>query len=122
MYKHGFLFTMIAIVSTVAFTVPVSLQAEGQGKGGCMGKNMPVVADWDQDEDGFLSEAEFSQGRSERMAQMAQEGRKMKGASNMPSFRDIDSDGDGLISDDEFEAHKQEHRAQMQKNAANSDR
>ena len=83
-----------------------------------MGKNMPVVADWDQDEDGFLNEAEFNQGRSERMAQMAEEGRKMKGAANMPSFQDIDSDGDGLISVDEFEAHKKEHRTHMHKDRA----
>ena len=117
MHNHGFLFKMTLIAVVAAFMIPVNLFAQGheKGKGGCMGKNMPVMADWDQDEDGFLNEAEFNQGRSERMAQMAQEGRKMKGAAHKPSFRDIDSDGDGLISDAEFEAHKQDHRAQMGK-------
>ena len=73
----------------------------------------PSFSSFDTDADGKLSSAEYYAGRSQRMADRAKQGGKMKNAANMPTFEDIDTDGDGVLSREEFDAHV---AAQQEKN------
>lgn len=100
---------MAAATITIGFALSSPTSAEGT-RGG-MGMNMPVFADCDLNDDGKITEDEFSKARSQRIAKRAKEGRQMKNLANAPSFHDIDTDDDGVISPDEFAAHQAEHRA-----------
>ncbi len=62
---------------------------------------------YDQDNDGFISEAEFSAARAARMAARASEGRPMRGAASAPAFELFDSDSDGLLTREELTAGQQ---------------
>lgn len=75
----------------------------------------PPIQMFDKDGNGTVSEAEFNQGRAERMAQRAQEGRQMRNAGKGPQFSDIDANGDGEATMDEFMAAR---RAMMEKRRA----
>jgi len=95
---------------------PGAGQGMGQGAGQGMGMigNMPVYADFDLDGDGKIVEQEFNKAHSERMSQMATEGRMMKNVGDFPGFAGIDTNDDGVISQQEFTTHQAEHRQQMQ--------
>ena len=80
---------------------------------GCKDCPHPSFSSFDTDADGTLSSAEYYAGRSQRMAERAKQGGKMKNAGNMPTFEDIDTDGDGVLSREEFDAHV---AAQQEKN------
>jgi Ca2+-binding EF-hand superfamily protein len=73
-------------------------------------------ANYDRDGNGFISEQEFTQVRSERMAAKATKGRPMKGARNAPSFVAFDEDQDGQLTAQELKAGQQ---AQMQNRRGN---
>jgi len=103
------IFSQLAAVMTVAVFLASPASAQNEQKGMCM--NMPTFADCDLNGDGTITEDEFTQARSERIAKRAQEGRQMKNLANAPSFQDIDTDDDGGISHDEFAAHQAEHKA-----------
>ncbi len=96
--------------SLLAFIV-VNLAVAEDGAG--MKGKMPTFSDFDLDGDGVVTEQEFSEGHAKRAAEMAEQGRKMKGAESCPGFVGIDTDKDGGISAEEFAAHQAEH---MQKN------
>jgi Ca2+-binding EF-hand superfamily protein len=100
----------IALLASMA-TLAIAVQAK-QGQGGGKADQMPVFADFDLNDDGVLTEAEFYQARGERIAERAAEGRPMKHLSEAPTFSDIDTDGNGEISTSEFSAHQAEHRQQ----------
>ena len=66
-------------------------------------------SDFDMDENGFVSEAEFYSVREQRMAARASEGKKMRCAKYAPSFADLDTDGDGQLSPEELTAGQKAH-------------
>jgi len=74
----------------------------------------PAFSEFDQDGDGFVSEAEFNATRAARHEAMAKEGRHMKGMANAPAFGDVDTDGDGKLSEAELTAAHQRHMKTMQ--------
>jgi Ca2+-binding EF-hand superfamily protein len=94
---------------------------KGSGKGKCKGQGacqdmkgkMPTFADFDQDGDGRITEAEFNEGHAKKMSEMAAQGRSMKHAENAPGFTGIDTNDDGEISEDEFAAHQAEHHKKI---------
>jgi hypothetical protein len=98
---------VIALVVAVLFT-PLLADAAHHGSG------PPTLEEFDSDGDGFLSQDEFEKGRAARHAEMAKEGRMMKGMASAPSFADFDSDGDGKLSSEEFTAGHAKHMAEMQ--------
>ncbi len=87
-------------------------QGRGQRQGIGRGMSMPDFSEFDADGDGTLSEAEFYQGRAERMSERAQQGGRMRNAASAPSFEAVDSDGDGLLSPEEFRAAQAQHHQQ----------
>lgn len=68
-------------------------------------------ANYDSDGNGFITEQEFTQVQSERMATKVAQNRPMKGAGNAPSFDAFDEDHDGQLTEEELIAGQQ---AQMQ--------
>ena len=68
-------------------------------------------ANYDSDGNGFITEQEFTQVQSERMATKVAQSRPMKGAGNAPSFDAFDEDHDGRLTEEELIAGQQ---AQMQ--------
>lgn len=103
---------MIAVFAVAVIWSSPSLAEEAKkGKG----MNMPTFADFDLNGDGKMTEDEFNQARSERIAKRAKEGRKMKNLANAPSFADIDTDADDSVSPEEFAAHQAEHHSKMHK-------
>ncbi len=101
-------FPLLVAVMAVGVVMSAPLSAQDGQKG--MGKNMPSFADFDLNDDGAITETEFYEARAARIAERAQEGRKMKNVANAPSFDDIDTDDDGSVSPDEFGTHQAEHR------------
>ncbi|MCI2285342.1 EF-hand domain-containing protein [Colwellia sp. MSW7] len=92
-----FSFLGVASFSTISAELPVS---------------GPVpFANYDLDGNGSISEQEFTQVRSERMASKAAQGRPMKGAGTAPSFMSFDVNQDGQLTEQELIVGQQ---AQMQ--------
>ena len=83
--------------------VPVWSQAP-QGRG-----PQPFEA-YDEDGDGYVSQAEFEAMREERRAAREQAGMPMRGAATAPDFSDFDSNGDGKLSQQELVAGQQAMR------------
>jgi len=100
---------LVATVMTIAVIASAPTSAQNAEKD--MGNSMPTFVDLDLNDDGQISETEFSKARGERIAKRVKEGRQMKNLANAPSFDDIDTDNDGSVSPDEFAAHKSEHKA-----------
>lgn len=75
---------------------------------GMRGGMMPL-AGLDKDGNGTVSEEEFNQFRSERLAKMAAMGRPMRNADKAPQFTDIDKDANGEVDDAEFQAARKAH-------------
>jgi hypothetical protein len=96
-----------ALAVSIAWSLPALAEDTQNGKG----RNMPVFTDCDLNGDGGISEKEFLEARSERIAERAAEGRQMKNIANAPSFQEIDTDDDGTVSPTEFAAHQAEHKA-----------
>jgi len=102
-------FKVILIVSMIIAIalLPVAARA-------CPGKpyGPPEFTEIDVDGDGFVTEAEFTEFHTARMAAMADAGKPMKGAGSAPAFKDMDTDGDGKLSEAELTAaHKAHHQA-----------
>jgi Ca2+-binding EF-hand superfamily protein len=70
------------------------------------GGQRPSFADFDLDGNGSITEEEFNQARSQRIAERAQQGYRMRNLGNAPAFADIDTNGDGVLSAEEFAAHQ----------------
>jgi Ca2+-binding EF-hand superfamily protein len=93
----------ITFVLAIAAT-PIAAQAQG------MQKHSPVpFAQFDADDDGFVSEDEFNSTRAQHMAEMAAAGRPMKGAATAPAFSDLDANGDSKLSETELVAGQKAH-------------
>ena len=101
--------TILAIAVLFALALlPLAVKAESHMK-----HEPPAFTEFDQDGDGFVSEAEFNAARAARHEAMAKEGRPMKGMATAPSFADVDSDGDGKLTEAELTAAQQAHRKAM---------
>lgn len=103
------------VATALAFTMVLLSTASAQETQQGMGRNMPVFEHFDLDGDGTITETEFLQARSERIAKRAQEGRQLKNVADAPSFDDIDTDDDGGVDADEFAAHQAERNAKRSK-------
>ncbi|MDD2399834.1 MAG: EF-hand domain-containing protein [Sulfurovum sp.] len=78
----------------------------GRGMAQNRGMNQPEFAEYDLNNDGKITPKEFEEGRTKRMAKLAQEGKMLRNAGNAPAFEDIDTDKDGTITPNELEAHQ----------------
>ena len=76
-----------------------------------MGNNMPSFKDYDTNNDGKITQKEFTYEHQHRMQERAEEGKMMRNAQNAPDFADIDTNGDGVINMHEFRNHQ---KMQMQ--------
>ena len=94
------------LVAAMALAAAASLSAQDMQRGMGKGHSAPMFSDCDLNGDGVISAAEFYEARSNRMAERAAQGGKMKNAANAPSFESIDTNGDGEISEEEFDLHK----------------
>ena len=81
----------------------------GQRRRGGRG-SPPAFSDFDLNGDGVVSEQEFRDARTARIAKRVREGRMMQGLINAPTFSDLDTDGDGSLTPDEFAAAQRHHR------------
>jgi Ca2+-binding EF-hand superfamily protein len=105
-------FKVILIASMIIAIVllPVAAKADSDKPHG-----PPAFVEIDVDQDGFVSEQEFTDFRAARMAAMADAGKPMKGMATAPAFEDIDTDGDGKLSEAELTAaHQAHHQAMME--------
>ena len=101
--------TILAIAVLFALALlPLAVKAECQMRHG-----PPAFSEFDQDGDGFVSEAEFNAFRAARHEAMAKEGRPMKGMATVPSFSDVDTDGDGRLTESELTAAHRAHSKAM---------
>jgi rhodanese-related sulfurtransferase len=78
----------------------------GMGPGRGRQGNMPSFSDFDLNQDGKITEEEFTEARNARVTKRAQEGYQLRGLGNIRSFDDIDTNHDGAISPEEFSAHQ----------------
>ena len=88
---------------------PMPGSAGGMPRRGWGYNSMPAYQQFDLNKDGNVSQEEFIEGRRQRIAQRANEGRMLRGMADMPSFEEIDTDQDGNISPQEFSAHQSSH-------------
>jgi len=112
-------FKVILITSMIIAIVllPVAAKADSDKPHG-----PPAFVEIDVDQDGFVSEQEFTDFRAARMAAMAEAGKPMKGAATAPAFQDIDTDGDGKLSEAELTAaHQAHHQAMMEQHGKGQD-
>ena len=77
-------------------------RGRGQGGGKGPGGGPPAFSDFDLDGDGAITEKEFIDARTKRIAERVQEGRMMSGLPGAPSFSDLDTDGNGSLTPEEF--------------------
>ncbi len=85
----------------------------GMGRYSDQDDGRPVFADFDLNNDGKISEQEFTEARTARISERAEEGRQMRGLADAVSFAEIDTNNDGSISLAEFSAYQQLHRQKM---------
>ena len=101
--------TVLALAVLFALALlPLAARAEAETP-----HHPPAFSEFDQDGDGFVSEAEFNATRAAHHEAMAKEGRSMKGMANAPAFSDVDTDGDGKLSEAELTAAHQGHMKAM---------
>ena len=68
-------------------------------------------SDYDQDNNGVITEQELNTVREQRQAAIRATGRPGFGMANAPSFADLDSNGDGQITPEELRAGQLAQRA-----------
>jgi len=71
-----------------------------------MARSLPTFTDFDLDDNGVITAAEFDQARSARTANLGQPGYRLRHLPLGPTFAEIDTDGDGKIVPEEFAAHQ----------------
>ncbi len=110
--QSKFVFEIILVVTVVVAlsVIPRAASAAGRHMHG-----PPPFAEFDANGDGAVSEEEFDAARARHMAERAEAGGKMRGASSHPAFADADTDGDGALSEAELEAMHETHMAAMRK-------
>jgi Ca2+-binding EF-hand superfamily protein len=101
--------TILAIAVLFALALlPLAVKAESPAH-----HQPPAFSEFDQDGDGFVSEAEFNSFRKARHEAMAKAGKPMKGMASAPSFSDVDADGDGRLTESELTTAQQAHHKAM---------
>jgi Ca2+-binding EF-hand superfamily protein len=98
---------------------PAELQAaqgpggggRGRGQGGGMGPGggPPAFSEFDLNGDGAITEKEFIDARTKRIAERVREGRMMSGLPTAPGFSDLDTDGSGSLTPEEFAVGMRSH-------------
>ncbi len=78
----------------------------GSGMGRNCGTNQPTFLDYDLNNDKKITEKEFQDALSKRMARLVAQGKLLKNAGNGPAFNDIDTSKNGTISLDEYQQHQ----------------
>ena len=97
---------------TISLQLLASLLVSGALIAG-MGYNMPSYSDFDTDNNGKITQAEFENAQQARMKKQAEAGKMMRNAVNAPTFKDMDTNNDGVMDASEFSDHQQEQKAQM---------
>ncbi len=62
--------------------------------------------DFDSNNDGKVTQEEFTKMQAQNMSENAREGMPMRNAANAPSFAQMDQDGDGMMTREEFDSHR----------------
>jgi Ca2+-binding EF-hand superfamily protein len=81
----------------------------GPGGGRGMGGAPPAFSDFDLNGDGAITEKEFIDARTKRIAERVQERRMMRGLLTAPAFSDLDADGSGSVTPEEFAVGMRSH-------------
>lgn len=90
-------------------------KAPGQGMGMKGGRHMPEFADFDGNNDGYISEQELIEARSMRISNRIQQGYQMRNTGNIVQFQEIDTNSDGKISPKEFSTQQRQHQMMRQR-------
>ncbi|NVD07725.1 hypothetical protein FCU94_12600 [Vibrio sp. JPW-9-11-11] len=94
-----------AMLTLVALSLPFTLQAKGNGP-----MNMqqpPIFTDIDLNQDGVITEQEFTDFQQAKKQARQAEGRLMKNANQSEwMFERIDTNQDQIIDEQEFQAHR----------------
>ena len=82
--------------------------SKNRGKGGQRRNvdNQPTLQEFDADNDGKISEAEFETVRAEKRAKNSEEGRPLANANNAPAFATLDTNSDGFVDTAELQNHQ----------------
>ncbi len=95
----------IVLLSVVGMAI---VWAQGMGQGGMKGqKEFHMI---DSNNDGKITEEEFTKFRVAKMAKKASEGKMMKNAAQAPKFSDIDTNGDNSVSPEELMTFHKSHK------------
>jgi Ca2+-binding EF-hand superfamily protein len=84
-------------------------RGRGQGGGKGPGGGLPAFSEFDLDGDGAITEKEFIDARTKRIAERVREGRMMSGLPTAPGFSDLDTDGSGSLTPEEFAVGMRSH-------------
>ena len=99
------------LLNLVALT-PAHAQSQGDP-----GQTTPLFSAVDRDDDGYISEDELQQFRTERRELRQEEGRRLRNEAFAPDFTRIDTDGDSKLSREEW---REMHQTRQQKQRAQS--
>ncbi len=77
-------------------------QSNKQGNMQSMRRNMPTFESYDLNGDGYLTQNEMNEARTQRMQQKASQGKMMRNSGNQTKFSDIDTNNDGKVNKKEF--------------------
>lgn len=116
--------TLIALMTiAIASGAVAGNMNKGQGRNN-EAMQPPAFAQFDLDGDGKVTEQEFNQARTERIAQRTEDGRRMKNINENTMFSSIDTNSDGVITNDEYTAHQSQMTAEnrSQRNAQKANR
>lgn len=94
------------IIALLGIAIAFGAVAGGMNKGMNNDMSRPQSSQFDLDGNGQITEAEFNQARSERIAQRAEEGRTLKNINQSQTFASLDKNADSVISEQEFIAHQ----------------
>lgn len=79
-------------------------------------QQLPSFADFDSDQDGFITEAELNAGRAKRISERAAAGKPLRNVGNAEPFAAIDTNQDGKIDPTEFAEHQRNEQRSNPKN------